>query len=168
MGWLKLNRAKQQEQDQTNDDNFQFPTAIESLKSTTEHIERLDLSDDVKPLNTVQKYPFVPETVPDSDLPFVSTSEVSKRKAESLELWIVVNNIVYDCSQFVLEHPGGTDVIESFRGEDCSWQFWRFHGQNHMEEFGRPLRVARTEGVRNRFKEPVRYVGLRGIGQDDW
>lgn len=36
-----------------------------------------------------------------------------------------------------------------------------------MEEFGRPLRVGRTKGLRNRFEEPKRYVGLRRLG-DDW
>jgi hypothetical protein len=60
-------------------------------------------------------------------------------------------------------------VIESFIGEDCSWQFWRFHVKEVMEEFGRLLRVGRTEGVRNRFPEPTRWVGLRKWGRgDEW
>jgi hypothetical protein len=36
-----------------------------------------------------------------------------------------------------------------------------------MQEFGRPLRVARTAGAKNRFKEPPRYIGLRRLG-DEW
>jgi hypothetical protein len=37
-----------------------------------------------------------------------------------------------------------------------------------MRDFGRPLRVGRTEGVNNRFKEPPRYFGLARMGRDEW
>lgn len=37
-----------------------------------------------------------------------------------------------------------------------------------MEEFGKPLRVGRTEGLKNKFREPNRYVGLRRWGNDVW
>jgi hypothetical protein len=37
----------------------------------------------------------------------------------------------------------------------------------HMQGFGRKLRVGRTSGVENRFKEPPRYVGLSNL-DDDW
>jgi hypothetical protein len=35
-----------------------------------------------------------------------------------------------------------------------------------MEEFGKQLRVGKIKGVVNIFKEPVRYVGLRKLGED--
>lgn len=82
--------------------------------------------------------------------------------------WIVVDNIVYDCTDFILEHPGGEQVIMSFIGEDCSWQFWRFHSCALMEQYGVPLRIGRTEGVQNRFEEPKRFVGLSRLGRDEW
>jgi cytochrome b involved in lipid metabolism len=81
---------------------------------------------------------------------------------------IVVNNIVYDCTKFIKEHPGGEQIIRAFGGAECTWQFWRFHRKNEMEEFGRPLRVGRTTGMVNKFKEPSKYVGLRRLGHDDW
>ncbi|OAL40104.1 hypothetical protein AYO20_00522 [Fonsecaea nubica] len=84
------------------------------------------------------------------------------------ERWIVIDNIVFDCRDFLAHHPGGEQVILSFVGEDCSWQFWRLHGKTVMEQYGRALRVGRTEGVKNRFVEPVRYVGLSGLGDDGW
>jgi cytochrome b involved in lipid metabolism len=77
---------------------------------------------------------------------------------------IVVDNVVYDCTDFLPEHPGGEQVIKSFAGAECSWQFWRFHGTKEMEEFGRQLRVGRTEGLRNKFSESKRYIGLRRLG----
>lgn len=80
---------------------------------------------------------------------------------------IVVDDIVYDCTDFVKEHPGGDQIIRSFGGDDCSWQFWRFHGRKEMEKFGKQFRVGRTKGMVNKFEEPVRYVGLRKLG-DNW
>jgi cytochrome b involved in lipid metabolism len=75
---------------------------------------------------------------------------------------------VYDCSNFVKEHPGGGQIINSFGGAECSWQVWRFHGKKEMEEFGKPLRVGRTNGMKNRFKEPKKYVGLRPLEANEW
>ncbi|KAK2039339.1 cytochrome b5, partial [Colletotrichum somersetense] len=98
---------------------------------------------------------------PDDELPFLDENEVRKRKQSTSEgkLWIVIDNIVYDCSIFANLHPSGADVIESLRGEDCSWQFWRFHDNTIMRKWGRPLRVGRTKGVQNRFREVPRFVG---------
>ena len=36
-----------------------------------------------------------------------------------------------------------------------------------MEQYGRKLRIGRTEGIENKFKEPVRFVGLSKLGNDD-
>ena len=47
-------------------------------------------------------------------------------------------------------------------------QFWRFHGKNEMEQYGKELRIGRTNGIANRFNEPVRFVGLSRFGDDDW
>ncbi|KAL4748341.1 cytochrome b5-like heme/steroid binding domain-containing protein [Aspergillus terricola var. indicus] len=136
-----------------------------------------------------QTYPFH-FTTPDSELPYIDSSIVSLveqhwNKAtstthsssttnpappvEQLPAWIVIDNIVYDCTSFQHSHPGGPVVIRSFVGQDCSWQFWRFHGKEHMMKFGRPLRIGKTSGIRNRFTEPPRYVGLSSVlGDDEW
>jgi cytochrome b involved in lipid metabolism len=81
---------------------------------------------------------------------------------------IVVDHIIYDCTNFLKDHPGGEHVIKSFGGAECSWQFWRFHGRKEMEEDGKPLRIGRTEGLKNKYPEPMRYVGLRSRGDDEW
>jgi cytochrome b involved in lipid metabolism len=77
-------------------------------------------------------------------------------------LVIVIDNIAYDCTYFLKEHPRGEQIIKSFGGAECSWQFWRFHGKKELEDFGR------TEGMVNKFKEPQRYVGLKRLGDDEW
>ena len=80
----------------------------------------------------------------------------------------MIDKIVYDCTGLLKQHPGGEQIINSFSGEECSWQFWHFHGKKEMEVFGRPLRVGRTQGMVNEFKEPQKYVGLRNLVADEW
>lgn len=107
-----------------------------------------------------------PETSPtgasEHNLPFISAQKVSMAYDSGL-LWVVIDDVVYDCTQFADTHPGGADVLEPFMGSDCSWQFWRFHGKNEMEDFGVALRIGWTRGVRNKYKERPRFIGLRKL-----
>ncbi|EXJ72500.1 uncharacterized protein A1O5_05005, partial [Cladophialophora psammophila CBS 110553] len=59
---------------------------------------------------------------------------------------IVIDELVYNCSQFIKEHPGGEAVIRRYAGKDCSLQFWRFHREDQLLEYGAALRVARVAG----------------------
>lgn len=81
---------------------------------------------------------------------------------------IVIDDVVYDCSDFTRVHPGGDNVIQSFGGQNCSWQFWRIHSCKHLEESGTTLRVGKTKGIENRFIEPKKYIGLRALGDEEW
>ena len=73
-----------------------------------------------------KSYKFVTLNVSNSDLPFISASEVKAQAWSSSdintssELWIVIDNIIYDYSGFSSIYPGGQLVIESFRGEEYS------------------------------------------------
>ncbi|KAH7092403.1 cytochrome b5-like heme/steroid binding domain-containing protein [Paraphoma chrysanthemicola] len=107
----------------------------------------------------------IPPSTPNADLPFFSASAIATAVTEN-KLYIVIDSIVYDCSTFIHEHPGGCRVLESFRGQDCSWQFWRFHSREVMEKWSWRLRIGRTEGVKNRWAERPRWVGLRRLGDD--
>ena len=114
-------------------------TSGSEAKAAVDHVENVRRSpgedawyqppDLQKPEN---KYPFQESTVADEDLPFISSEEVvSKRRPGALscqaeqskerkDYWIVVDEIVYDCTSFISDHPGGEQVILSFVGEDCS------------------------------------------------
>ncbi|KAL4953340.1 hypothetical protein BDW69DRAFT_200220 [Aspergillus filifer] len=143
-------------------------------------------------------YPFQHPSTPDSDLPFIDPSIVtlvekawrklnaspivdrskSKPNSESprkpeceggIPAWIVIDNIIYDCTTFQSEHPGGSAVIRNFVGQDCSWQFRRFHSQHQLVAYGGALRVGRTKGVVNRYKEVPRFVGASSVDDDyEW
>jgi hypothetical protein len=126
------------------------------------------------PLSAVDHVEYI--ALPDQStatLPFIDANTVNLSNTEMTangqqRVWIVVDNIVYDCTEFADMHPGGYTVIQSFAGKDCSWQFWRFHNTKIMESKGGPLRIGRTKDVRNPYKEKPRFVGLRKLGNDDW
>lgn len=143
--------------------------SIEYVEHTEdiEHIsqtEQIDLGQQPNKF-TSSKYPFQDSTISEDALPFIPPSVVRDQRALSSQgqgrAWIVVNDIIYDCTAFLKDHPGGDTVIKSFIGEDCSWQFWRFHSQALMDQYGRSLRVGRTKGVENRFLEPPKFFGSR-------
>lgn len=142
------------------------PHCITTLKSSSEHVENVEPGPAISirlPSVTDEQYPFQGVAAPDDSLPFIPPnivrSQRSAKENRDRRIWIVIDKIVYDCTNFIHEHPGGDTVIRSFIGEDSSWQFWRFHSRSVMDNYGRPLRIGRTEGVENRFKEPPRFVG---------
>ncbi|KAK3617025.1 hypothetical protein LTR56_025569 [Elasticomyces elasticus] len=161
MGWLKLGRtvpSTQDIHDQT--------AARHHLKDNCAiHIEILGTDKATFEID-YESYRPQPYHLSTSQLPLISGDIVRAVKGSD-RLWIVVDNVVFDCTEFASEHPGGRTVIESFTGEDCSWQFWRFHNKSHMRKDGLPLRIGRTEGVVNRFKERPRFHGLRRHGDDE-
>lgn len=116
---------------------------------------------------TKREHAFQTSSLSKDQLPFIPAHIVQAAKSDPNKLWIVIDEVVFDCTDFASMHPGGTTVIESFRGEDCSWQFWRFHSRANMDTDGRALRIGRTAGVPNRFRERPRFVGLRSLGVDD-
>ena len=168
MGWLSL-RSRLQEPTTF----AHVSTEATKQKLMTEHIEHVSHIEHTQPFEHVQQfdhnrsnYPIQDSSIADDALPFIPTTVVKGQRNRFSQghgrAWIVVNNIVYDCTDFIQEHPGGDTVIRSFVGEDCSWQFWRFHSKKIMDQWGRTLRVGRTEGIENRYAEPPRFLGSQG------
>ncbi|KAJ5323820.1 FMN-dependent dehydrogenase-domain-containing protein [Penicillium atrosanguineum] len=56
----------------------------------------------------------------------VSTDEISKH-AQVDDIWIVVNGMVYDVTQFAPGHPGGPEVIYQYAGGDASTKYNSTH-----------------------------------------
>ncbi|KAI8063160.1 cytochrome b5 [Gongronella butleri] len=51
-----------------------------------------------------------------------STADVKAHNSKS-DLWVVIHNKVYDITQFVLEHPGGEEVLLDEAGKDATESF---------------------------------------------
>lgn len=54
-----------------------------------------------------------------------TTKQVAEHAKPEQGLWIIVDNEVYDVSEFVNEHPGGPKILKRAAGKDASKQFWK-------------------------------------------
>jgi cytochrome b involved in lipid metabolism len=52
-------------------------------------------------------------------------AEVAKHNKPDQGLYIIVDNSVYDVTNFVDEHPGGAKILKRVAGKDASKQFWK-------------------------------------------
>ena len=165
MGWLKWSGNRQSVA--TLNSLHIRPASLQTAKSDTLLVEKVQsISPDFE-VEGKHEYVFQATSLSNDKLPFIPSYVVQAAKSDHSRLWIVIDQVVFDCTEFASIHPGGHTVIESFHGEDCSWQFWRFHSQRNMDTDGRPLRIGRTAGVANRFEEKPRFVGLRRFGEDE-
>jgi cytochrome b involved in lipid metabolism len=176
MGWMKAERSNAADTKLSpQSSSHEKRPESDGNEHAVFHIENTSLIPRLS-IQHLQLLPFAHQDTPESALPFLPASQLAflangHNNTSAGPLYIVIDDIVYDCTQFVHDHPGGHRVIESFRGQECSWQFWRFHSRDNLNEWGHLLRVARTEGVKNRWKEKPRFVGLRKFGaaaEDDW
>ncbi|KAM5350830.1 hypothetical protein ACJ41O_007335 [Fusarium nematophilum] len=88
----------------------------------------------------------------------VSVAEIQRHDRPD-DAWIVVNDQVYDVSDFAPEHPGGAEVIYRYAGRDASAEYNEVHGpslisksldtQYHMGGLDRST-------ITNEWREPDR------------
>ena len=52
-----------------------------------------------------------------------SPTDVQKHNKDG-DMLIIVDDTVYDVSEFVNEHPGGSKILKRVAGKDASTQFW--------------------------------------------
>ena len=63
-----------------------------------------------------------------------SREEVSKHADEN-SLWIILDNKVYDVTKFMMEHPGGEEVLIQWAGQDATERFLLFNWNIFLKKF---------------------------------
>ncbi|KAH0370519.1 acyl-CoA dehydrogenase NM domain-like protein, partial [Aureobasidium melanogenum] len=64
----------------------------------------------------------------------------SHNKADNL--WIIVDEDVYDLTKFQEEHPGGKKILQRVAGKDASKQFWKYHNESILKKYQKQLQVG--------------------------
>ncbi|KNG46245.1 acyl-CoA dehydrogenase [Stemphylium lycopersici] len=70
-----------------------------------------------------------------------STADVASHKTAS-DLWIIVDEDVYDLTNFQEEHPGGKKILQRVAGKDASKQFWKYHNDSILKKYQKQLQVG--------------------------
>ncbi|XP_003489545.1 cytochrome b5-like [Bombus impatiens] len=70
-----------------------------------------------------------------NELPRYSLKEVAKHDGKNEgSLWIIINDMVYDVTDYKHKHPGGKELLEEYAGQDATRAF---------DEFGHSLDAKR-------------------------
>ncbi|EME89761.1 uncharacterized protein MYCFIDRAFT_160920 [Pseudocercospora fijiensis CIRAD86] len=70
-----------------------------------------------------------------------STADVAKHNKGD-DLYIIVDQDVYDLTKFQDEHPGGKKILQRVAGKDASKQFWKYHNESILKKFQSKLQVG--------------------------
>lgn len=70
-----------------------------------------------------------------------STADVQKHSKPD-SLYIIVDDDVYDVTQFQEEHPGGKKILQRVGGKDASKQFWKYHNETILKKFQPKLQIG--------------------------
>merc|ERR1711975_17690 len=71
---------------------------------------------------------------------FSPSDVASHNKADNL--WIIVDQDVYDLTKFQDEHPGGKKILQRVAGKDASKQFWKYHNESILKKYSKQLQVG--------------------------
>ncbi|KAH8761501.1 putative acyl-CoA dehydrogenase [Hyaloscypha sp. PMI_1271] len=58
------------------------------------------------------------------------------------DLYIIVDEDVYDLTAFQDEHPGGKKILTRVAGKDASKQFWKYHNEGILKKYKGKLQVG--------------------------
>lgn len=72
-----------------------------------------------------------------------STADVAKHNKPD-DLYIVVDEDVYDLTKFADEHPGGKKILQRVAGKDASKQFWKYHNESILKKYQPPAGTRLT------------------------
>jgi alkylation response protein AidB-like acyl-CoA dehydrogenase len=70
------------------------------------------------------------------------------------DLWCIIDHKVYDLSEFVDAHPGGSVVLEQVAGTDATSAFYNLHRQEVLQKF-EDLCIGTIEGEKSEVIVPA-------------
>ncbi|KAF1913801.1 acyl-CoA dehydrogenase/oxidase [Ampelomyces quisqualis] len=70
-----------------------------------------------------------------------SSADVASHKTAN-DLFIIVDEDVYDLTSFQEEHPGGKKILQRVAGKDASKQFWKYHNDSILKKYQKQLQVG--------------------------
>lgn len=76
-------------------------------------------------------------------MPKISTTELAKH-ASPKDAWIVVNNVIWDVTEFAPKHPGGSEIVNQYLGQDATAAYNEVHGPSLVSKH---LSASKTKAL---------------------
>ena len=84
----------------------------------------------------------------------LTRAEVAKHNTEE-SLWCIIDHQVYDLTDFVDAHPGGSVVLAQVAGQDATTDFYNLHRQEVLEKYRDQLCIGTIEGEKSEVIIPT-------------
>lgn len=81
----------------------------------------------------------------ETELKIYSVDEVANHNTSD-DLWMIYNGLVYDCTPFLDEHPGGEEVVVDCAGRDATEEFDDIGHSDDAHEILKGLLIGKLEG----------------------
>jgi flavocytochrome c len=86
------------------------------------------------------------QTSSTDSLPEISLEELSKHNTKD-DIWVAIDGVVYDLTEFAPEHPSGFQSIFDLAGKDGSEAFAAVHNSKMLEDFEEDKKAILKSGV---------------------
>lgn len=80
------------------------------------------------------------------ELKTFTMEDVAQRNSKN-EAWIIIDDLVYDVTNFVSKHPGGELVLLDMAGKDCTDVFANYHSARIYKSWLPPYLIGKVESV---------------------
>ncbi|OOF97980.1 hypothetical protein ASPCADRAFT_128160 [Aspergillus carbonarius ITEM 5010] len=84
---------------------------------------------------------------------FTKDDVASHSKTDNL--WVVIDEDVYDLTGFQDEHPGGKKILQRVAGKDASKQFWKYHNEGILKKYKGKLQIGSLDSKKAAASEPA-------------
>ncbi|RKF59912.1 Acyl-CoA dehydrogenase apdG [Erysiphe neolycopersici] len=84
----------------------------------------------------------------------LSTADVATHDKPT-DIYIIIDENVYDLTEFQEDHPGGKKILSRVAGKDASKQFWKYHNESILRKYKKQLLVGVLDSKENKELEPT-------------
>ncbi|RDA86275.1 hypothetical protein CP532_5697 [Ophiocordyceps camponoti-leonardi (nom. inval.)] len=69
-------------------------------------------------------------------------AQVSQHGDDANGYWVIIENNVYDITNFMDEHPGGPKILKRFAGKNATKAFWKYHSETVLKRYGDKYKIG--------------------------
>jgi nitrate reductase (NAD(P)H) len=94
-------------------------------------------------------------------LPTITTAVLKKHTDDN---WMAIHGLVYDCTKYLGEHPGGAQILEATSGKDATYEF---EEAGHTVLSRREVDRLKLEGVLEGWEDFIGKLVAQGWTEED-